>query len=110
MTADAHIHFFSHRFFELLGAAPERLAALDWELPDPDPVDLARRWIAELDKYQVDRAALIASHPGDVASVLAAKRAYPNRLVAFAMVNPLSGNLPDLIDCACLFPAMHGYW
>ncbi len=109
MTADAHVHFFSYRFFELLGAAPEKIAALPWEMPPADPAELAARWIAEFDKQNVDRAALIASHPGDVASVLAAKNAYPQRFAAFAMVNPVAIALPDGIDCACLFPAMHAY-
>ncbi len=109
MTADSHVHFFSHRFFQLLSADPKKLAALQLEMPPEDPVEFAARWIAELDANKVDRAGLIASHPSDAGSVIAAKRAYPARFAAFSMVPPFSGFLPDDIDCACLFPAMHGY-
>jgi len=109
MTADSHVHFFSHRFFQLLSAAPDRLSSLGFEMPPEDPLEFAARWVAELDANRVERAALIASHPSDVSSVVTAKRACPGRFTAFAMVPPFSGFLPDDIDCACLFPAMHGY-
>src|SRR6202051_3218145 len=88
VVADAHVHFFSHRFFEIL----------------------AETWARELDRHGVNRAALIASAPGDEASVTAAVRAHPDRFFAYAMVNPRAWKPETFSDIrvACLFPAMHG--
>ncbi|SRR5579883_80307 len=114
---DAHVHFFSRRFFDSLAAQAgkpvETIATtLGWELPPPDPVKLGERWIAELDAQGVERSALIASMPGDEASVTAAASASGSRLLAYAMVNPLDGKPPSLagLHAVCLFPAMHGYF
>src|SRR6476660_2597450 len=92
---DAHAHFFSRRFFDSLakqcGQSVQDVAgSLGWNLPPEDPGDLARTWAAELDKFGVSRAAMIASVPGDEASVLAAREACPGRFFAYAMVNPLA--------------------
>lgn len=114
---DAHVHFFSRRFFDSLaaqaGKTSEAIAAsLGWELPPEDPVELASRWAAELDKHGVERAALIASMPGDENSVTAAASAHPGRFLAYAMVNPLADKLPALagLHALCFFPAMHRYF
>jgi hypothetical protein len=115
-VADAHVHLFSRRFFELLaaqvGRSLEAIAAeLRWELP-ADPVEAGRRWAAELDGHGVKRAALIASLPGDGDSVRAAAAACPGRFLAYAMINPLA-ETPDAargLDAICLFPAMHRYY
>lgn len=123
-VADAHIHFFSEGFLKLLAGQagidpvadlPGRLTS--WELPPSDPDALADIWIDELDRCQVDRAALIASIPGDEMSVAAAVRRSPGRFVGYFMFNPLApnavGTLERALDaglsCAALFPAMHGY-
>ena len=53
---------------------------------------LADRWTAELDRHQVTRAALIASVPGDAASVAAAIARHPQRFVGFFMVDPTRGD------------------
>jgi predicted TIM-barrel fold metal-dependent hydrolase len=117
-VADAHVHFFSHRFFSGLVAQKPGLTleaareTLGWELPPPEPEALAARWVDELDRHNVAAAAIIASIAGDEASVLAAAQLAPNRLLPCAMVNPrgpwsveaLAG-----IRMACLFPAMHLY-
>jgi uncharacterized protein len=116
-AADAHVHFFSRRFFEALaaqaGKSAEAIGAeLGWELPPADPAELARRWATELDAHGVARAALIASVPGDAASVRAAAAACPGRFLAYAMVNPRT-ETPAIIeglDAACFFPAMHQYF
>lgn len=124
---DSHCHFFSAGFFEALGREkygagfdPEahRVAVqLGWESPG-DAQALADRWVAELDRHRVSRAALIASLPGDEDSVAIAVSAYPDRFVGFFFVNPVA---PDGLDrarrayeelglrTACLFPAMHRY-
>ena len=122
-VADAHVHFFSHRFFQTL--ADQKKATLDsirttlgFELPAEDSDQLATAWIAELDRHGVRKAVLIASVPGDHNSVIAAARSFPQRFYGYAMVNPTA---PDAITDAksalssgfirglCFFPAMHRY-
>lgn len=121
---DAHCHFFSRPFFAALGhalgdagpAPPDEaaLARLGWE-PPGSAEQLADRWIDELDRHQVARAALIASVPGDTGSVAAAVRHRPRRFVGFAMVDPTaSGQAAEAlrqpeVSALCLFPALHGY-
>jgi predicted TIM-barrel fold metal-dependent hydrolase len=113
---DAHVHFFSHRFFQLLGA-PDKLSSLGWELPAEDPGELADRWVRELDRHGVARAALIASLPGDDVSVAAAIAAHPSRFFGYFMVNPLARGAQGAVEAAlaaglqglCFFPAMHRY-
>jgi len=113
---DCHVHFFSPSFFAGL-ADPERLANLGWEFPDS--VDaLGARWVAELDKHSVQKAALIASLPGDADSVALAVAHNPDRFVGFFMLDPTRKDAIDYAKRAldeglrtiCLFPAMHGYF
>jgi predicted TIM-barrel fold metal-dependent hydrolase len=90
---------------------------LGWDAPG-DAEALADRWVAELDRHQVSRAALIASVPGDAASVAAAVKRHRERFVGFFMVDPTQ---PDAaakaaeaigasrLRAICLFPAMHRY-
>jgi uncharacterized protein len=124
MLADAHCHFFSSRFFAALAtqrghppapAAASLCAELQWEAPG-DPEALADRWIAEFDRYGVERAALIASVPGDEVSVGAAVARHPQRLVGFFMLDPSAADASERAHRAftalhmravCLFPAMH---
>jgi predicted TIM-barrel fold metal-dependent hydrolase len=123
-VSDAHVHFFSHRFFSLLAAQKgsdiDGIASLlpEWELPAREPEQLAQRWVAELDRHGVTRAALIASLPGDHESVSAAVKAYPKRFYGYFMVNPVSADSAHEVETAldggllqgiCLFPAMHRY-
>jgi len=115
-VADAHVHFFSRRFFAALGEhcgipAAEVAAQLNWEPPPDDPGELARIWRGELDSHGVARAALIASIPEDEASTMAAAAAYPDRFFAFAMVNPWVEHAEVVrgLHAICLFPAMHLY-
>lgn len=124
---DAHCHFFSSRFLELLTEGvpglPDtgRSTAVSHRLGWTDPgsaEDLADRWVGELDGHGVDRAALIASLPGDEASVATAVARHPARFVGFFMFNPARGDVRARLEHAvrgqglrgiCLFPAMHGY-
>jgi predicted TIM-barrel fold metal-dependent hydrolase len=117
-VADAHVHFFSRHFFTLLVSQKPGLTIeaageqLGWSLPPEKPEHLAGVWAAELDQHSVQAAALIASLPGDQASVAAAISAFPERFFAFAMVNPLqpwNAEAMSAMHAACLFPAMHGY-
>jgi len=113
---DAHCHFFSTPFFEPLGGVAA-LAALGWDPPGTADA-LADRWAAELDRHQVQRAALIASVPGDAMSVASAVARHPHRFVGFFMVDPTQPDAENLTAAAfdagglravCLFPAMHRY-
>src|SRR5260370_25268879 len=88
-VADAHVHFFSHRFFAAL--AEQKKATLDsiqtslgWQLPTEDPEQLANAWIQELDRHGLAQAALITSVPGDHSSVIAAVLAFSARFFASA--------------------------
>ena len=127
MINDAHCHFFSARFFETLGlqvtppqsgdpavSIPE---SLGWDPPGRAET-LADRWVAELDSHGVTRAAIMASVPGDEASVSAAVHRHPDRFVGMTMLDPtvagatarVKRNLEaNALRCVCLFPAMHGY-
>lgn len=125
---DAHCHFFSRKLFDTLGrqrtppveddaAVIQLTTELGWEAPGT-PVDLAARWIGELDRAGVQRAALIASVPGDEESVAEAVKAYPDRLVGLFM---LDASATDAVARAtravtelglrgiCFFPAMHRF-
>jgi predicted TIM-barrel fold metal-dependent hydrolase len=124
---DSHCHFFSTPFFAAMGRAlpgldefdpAERaLAKLGWD-PPGTAEQLADRWVGELDRRRVARAALIASVPTDSSSVAIAVARHPRRFVGFFMVDPTA---PDALETAaaaidarglramCLFPAMHRY-
>ena len=116
MINDTHIHFFSPRFFAGLGADQYRISGLGWEYPESVEA-LAARWAEELDKNGVDRAALIASLPGDVDSVAKAVATNASRFVGFFMLDPVredalalaAGALDRGLRTICLFPAMHRY-
>jgi predicted TIM-barrel fold metal-dependent hydrolase len=115
-VADAHVHFFSHRFFTTLiaqkpGLTLDSVTALGWHLPPAEPEQFAVTWTHELDRHHIARAALIASLPGEETSVATAVAHHRSRFFAYAMVNPRlwkPGNF-DHIQTVCLFPAMHGY-
>jgi hypothetical protein len=75
---DCHVHFFSPSFFAGLGADRQRIAGLGWEFPDSNG-GLGARWVSELDRHGVQRAALIASLPGDADAVALAVAHNPDR-------------------------------
>jgi hypothetical protein len=124
MIADAHCHFFSAGFFRALGrdlvtegedaaeVLPDRLG---WERPGSD-AQLTDRWVAAMDDAGVDRCLLIASLPGDEASVGVAAKHAPARVRGAFMVNAGSPDSAARVErafgeldlsMACLFPAMH---
>jgi predicted TIM-barrel fold metal-dependent hydrolase len=121
-VSDAHVHFFSRKFFSALGSqsglnAEQVAEKVGWDLPSEDPAELAHCWIEELDSHGIARAALIASIPGDEASVDRAVATFPDRFYGFFMVNPLEEGALERVQIAlrcglhavCLFPAMHRY-
>jgi predicted TIM-barrel fold metal-dependent hydrolase len=119
---DSHCHFFSHQFLSTLSRQRGREQSVDalceelqWDAPGT-PDALAERWIRELDANGVGRAALIASVPGDEASVAAAIARDPSRLVGFFMLDPSGDDAVERTRRAigelglrgvCLFPAMN---
>lgn len=123
---DAHCHFFSARFFETLDRErhPDRTpdaaaiaGELGWDAPGT-PGELTDRWILEMNRHHVSRAALMASVPGDEAAVAAAVARHPDRLVGYFAANPIAADAAERITraftdqglrCMCLFPAMHRY-
>jgi uncharacterized protein len=123
-VSDAHIHFFSQRFFATLAgqkkAPVESLGPLlGWQLPPNDPAQLATAWAQELDRHGVSKAVLIASVPGDQDSVIQAVEKFPDRFLGYMMVNPTApdgdvghverGLAGGHIRGLCFFPAMHCY-
>src|SRR5258706_13526402 len=117
MICDSHCHFFSKTFFEKLKPGLAPAATLGWDAPGT-PEQLADRWIAELDRHDVARCALIASVPGDEDSVAAAVARHPSRFVGFFMFDPTAPYPVDRLKAAlarpgmctvCLFPAMQRY-
>ena len=129
-VCDAHVHFFTHHFFSSIAAQKSDLfhdAGVDpaaavahllhWDVPPEDPSALAHVWARHLDRHGVSRAALIASVPGDEASVAAAVAQLPGRFRGYFMVNPLATDALERVDRAlaaglqgiCFFPAMHRY-
>jgi uncharacterized protein len=122
---DVHCHFFSPHFFETLalelkdlppGDAVAVTSRLGWDPPGTSEA-LADRWVAELDRHGVARAALIASVPGDEPSVAAAVAQHPGRFAGFFMLDPtregparIERAITELgLRCLCCFPAMHRY-
>src|ERR1700747_2940089 len=91
---DAHLHFFSHAFYAGLArqkglhGAEDIGPVLNCVIPDPDPSVLARTWTAEMDRYTVRRACLIASSHGDESSVATAVSANPERFYGYFMLDP----------------------
>lgn len=117
---DAHVHFFSHRFFSLLTGKQDVAgvtAGLGWTAPPENPEELAALWVAELDRHGVTSASLIASMPGDEGSVARAVAAFPGRLHGQFLLNPVAPDAEARARTAfesglrtlCLFPAMHRY-
>ncbi len=100
---DAHVHFFSFNFFKILirmkgngKTLSEEFTELrekyGIETPPVSPVQLARRWIEEMDKYGISKLVLFASIPEDVLSVSTAISAFPEKFIGFFTVNPLAEN------------------
>jgi uncharacterized protein len=123
---DAHCHFFTPRFFDVLGrqagldpSAPGLAAVRQagWEHPEGTEA-LADRWVAALDDAGVSRAMIIGSVPGEEEQVARAVGRHPSRLVGAFMLDPTQEGARTRMEWAltqpgmrtvCLFPAMHGY-
>ena len=123
---DSHCHFLSESFFAALAREAQRgpqpdgneiARELGWD-PPGSPDVLAERWVQELDRNKVSRAALIASVPGDEDAVAVAVKRYPDRFVGFFVLNAAAPDAENRarrafgelgLRAACLFAAMHRY-
>ncbi|AMY10320.1 putative metal-dependent hydrolase of the TIM-barrel fold protein [Luteitalea pratensis] len=123
---DAHCHFFSSRFFDVLGRQKglpgdspglEITRLVGWDHPG-SPEALADRWAEALTEGGVGRALLIGSVPGEEEQVARAVTRHPDRFVGAFMLDPTQeGSLTRVawalnqpgMRVVCLFPAMHGY-
>ncbi|MBV8551050.1 MAG: amidohydrolase family protein [Acidobacteriaceae bacterium] len=121
---DAHVHFFSHHFFAALAQLKKLDGAealgplLNWDIPANNSTGLAKQWLVEMDRRGVQRLCLIASIPGDEASVAAAASANPNRFFGYFTLDPTQADALERMRAAannpglhgvCLFPAMHKF-
>jgi hypothetical protein len=126
---DAHTHFFSYRFFQTFArlAAPSLpteaplptvAQRLGVEIPPDDPIQLGQRWVAEMDKYGLERLVMFTSVPGDHPSVVAALQAFPERILGYIMLDPTQPTAVEVCRDAVqqhglkgltLFPAMHHF-
>src|SRR5262249_50262935 len=86
---DAHVHFFSRRFFETLISQSATLSKeadpvarvgemTGWHMPPGDAREMATIWKDELARHEVSSALMIASVPNDEESVAAAVQAFPD--------------------------------
>lgn len=123
---DAHCHFFSPRFFDVLGRqkglpgdAPglEVTRLVGWDHPGTSEA-LADRWAGALSDAGVSRAVLIGSVPGEEDQIARAVARHPDRFVGAFMLDPTQEGALTRVAWAlaqpgmrvvCLFPAMHGY-
>ncbi|BCS33416.1 hypothetical protein TBR22_A26430 [Luteitalea sp. TBR-22] len=123
---DVHCHFFSPRFFDVLGrqkALPGEAPGLEvtrlvgWDHPGSSEA-LADRWAEALTSAGVGRAMLIGSVPGEEEQVARAVARHPDRFVGAFMLDPTQEGALTRATWAlsqpgmrvvCLFPAMHGY-
>src|SRR5437016_405190 len=102
---DAHTHFFGGSFLDELGKqvganGEEVTRRLGWEMPPAQPEDLARKWVAEMDRHGVDRMISIHTLPGDLESAGRGIAAADGRLVGYVMVNPLANGAADQVGVA----------
>lgn len=112
-VVDSHIHFISHNYLRLLTQQRNSYQDVDafiadqaqrhnFECPPHDPVRLADRWVIEMDRNGVNRAAVVSMIPGDEASVSAAMRIYPDRFIGIATVNPYLAVAEELVEHAAV--------
>jgi predicted TIM-barrel fold metal-dependent hydrolase len=126
---DFHTHLFSSAFFETLAAQSpipgdvhKKLADASrkagFQLPVRDVAEHTARWLAELEKHDVEHMAAFASVPEEIPAVCEAAAISKGRISAFALVNPrVEGAAARVrallherkIRGVLLFPAMHHY-
>lgn len=126
---DFHTHWFSRTYFETLaaqsplpGTVAEKLELVarkaGIEPPSADHEAHRARWLAELDRHQVDHVVAFGSVPEETPVVAAAAAASKGRVSAMALVNPLVEGAPKKVDellskgaikGVLCFPALHRF-
>lgn len=126
---DAHVHFFSYRYFRLLASQSPTLKnendavskigeITGLSMPPASIIDFTNLWIDELNRNHLARAMIMASIPGDEDSVAEAVRIFPDRFYGAFFFNPLVENAVEKAERAfealglkvvCLFPAMYRF-
>lgn len=126
---DAHSHFFGRSFFATLAKLSPRtedeatlLADVHKrsgvEIPADDPIAHADRWLAEMDRADVERMVTFASVPPEAPSVSQAAQHAQGRLVPYTVVDPTAEGALEFARQALselgfrgllLFPAMHRF-
>jgi predicted TIM-barrel fold metal-dependent hydrolase len=126
---DFHAHFFSRAFFETLAAQSPQTGTVDEklarvvantgiELPSADVAAHTARWIAELDRHDVEHMCAFASVPEEIPALAQAAALSKGRITPFALVNPKVAGVADkvrvLLGEKCfrgvlLFPALHHF-
>lgn len=126
---DAHSHLFSRVYFETLaaqsplpGSVPERLDDLvrrsGVEIPPADLDAHLARWIADLDRAQVDHLCTFASVGQELPTVVEAAARSHGRMSAFALVDPRAEGIVERVrglleqgrlSGVLAFPALHHY-
>jgi len=126
---DSHLHFFSRDFFVAMARQKDLSANVEQilhdlaqrakiELPPVEVQAHFNRWLAELDRYGVERAVAFASLPEEAAAVAEAVKNSNGRLVGFCMVNPQAEGAVQRVHKLAkdfgyrgvmLFPALHHY-
>jgi predicted TIM-barrel fold metal-dependent hydrolase len=128
-VVDFHTHFFSRAYFEALaaqspqpGTVEEKLARVavkaGIEIPSADVAAHTARWVAELDRHEVEHACAFASAPEEIPTLALAGQLARGRLTPFALVNPkvegVAGKVRTLLAekgfrGVLLFPALHHF-
>lgn len=126
---DFHLHFFSRPYFEALAAQSPQPGSVDEklegvaqktgiEIPGPDLAAHVARWIAELDRHDVEHACAFASAPEEIPALAEAASLARGRLTPFALVNPLAPGVAERVRTlletkgfrgVLLFPALHHF-
>jgi predicted TIM-barrel fold metal-dependent hydrolase len=92
---DSHAHYLPYSVFKTWGTGSQamqhrlqtRTDMTTIEPPTPEE-DLAKRWVAELDRYGIARIGMMVAPPA-WDEFAAAMRRFPNRFYGYANVNPL---------------------
>jgi predicted TIM-barrel fold metal-dependent hydrolase len=123
-VVDSHAHYLPYSVFKSWGIASQamqhrfqtRTDMTTIDVPKPDE-DLAKRWIAELDRYGISRIGMMVASPA-WDEFAAAMRRFPKRFYGYANLNPLQPDVEEQARHAIrdlgfhafkLYPVADGY-